>query len=134
MDTFDKTISIQASPDLVWKEARRFAKKGRIISEKNHQLLVSIGKLKIGYVYLIHKQPDGSTLLRHVISSESAIRKALGSNRPISDELDEIDADTETVSETVSGLFKSFLEFPEPETIGEDQLSKIRSRAERAAG
>jgi hypothetical protein len=133
MNTFDKMITIQASPDLVWQESRRFAKKGRIISEENQQLLVSIGTLKIGYVYFINEQPDGSTQLRHVIGMKSAIEEALASSRPLPDALNGITLHTDTVSEVIAGFFLTFLQFPTFEETGEGQLKKIKSRAERAA-
>ena len=134
MNVFDKTITIQASPNYVWEEALRFARKGRIKVRKENSLLVSKGTLMIGYVYFLEEQPGGSTLLRHVIGRPSAIEKAIESTRPLADALDEIAAHKDTVSETIVGIFMDLLQFPPPENLGERHMSSIKSKAEDATG
>ena len=131
MDVFDKTIQIQASPGLVWKEARKFAKKGRIKVEKEPEILVSKGSLKIGYVYLISPLSDGTTQLRHVVAPISAVEDALASSQPLPDALDQINQHPDTLSEAVAGGFMGMLEFPTFEETGEGQLNQIKKRAER---
>ena len=134
MEVFDKTIQIQASPDIVWKEARKFARKGRIKLEKEPEILVSKGSLKIGYVYLISSLSDGTTQLRHVVAPISAIEDALASSLPFPDALDQINQHPDTLSEAVAGGFMGMLEFPTFEETGEGQLAKIKKRSERKAG
>ncbi len=87
MIRFDVTTPILAPAETVWEEAYKFARKGRIICETPCQVLAAT-ELKLGYLYVLEEQADGSTSLRHVVDSAAHIRKALEAGEQLSAALD----------------------------------------------
>lgn len=76
MALFDRTIHIQAPRGIVWPRVRRLPSGWRVLLDQPDSLLVAADG-GLGYVYLLERQADGSTRLRHLVEGESIIGEAL---------------------------------------------------------
>jgi hypothetical protein len=148
MTIFDDTASVQAPINLVWREAYNLARKGRLEREEVNRILFAT-HLKLGYVYLMKENPDGSTYIRHVIDTASKTREALESNQDPWKALDELDSLTDThgreKAKKTSGILQGLLsligfgeagEFFDSSYIsdtGKAQLARIKKKSEKAA-
>ena len=108
MSHFDKTVSIQAPPDMVWQEAYRHARAGQIITDEPNRLLVAIHR-KVGYVYWFEQEADGSTRLRHLIDSAPNVQESLRDVRDIPAALDALSARTDGSGQESLGLVVGLL-------------------------
>ena len=145
MTIFDKSEVIQAPVHLVWQEAYKLARKGRIEVEEINMILFAT-HLKFGYVYLLKEQEDGMTVLRHVIDTSNKVKEGLDNNPDPWIALDNLASITDTPARENLGTAKKIIQmvlalvglgeatdFPSLKEMGEGQFSQIRKRAERAA-
>ncbi|NIS79509.1 MAG: hypothetical protein GTO14_04715 [Anaerolineales bacterium] len=142
MTIFDETTDVLAPPSLVWQEAYKLARRGRITHEEPNRFLVAT-QLKMGYVYLLEEQADGSTRLRHVIDTAAKVREALESDPDPWKAIDALTTLTATAErETLSavskvvnlamGLFAG-TDLASLRDLGAGQIAQVKRRAEKSA-
>jgi hypothetical protein len=148
MTVYDDTAIVEAPISLVWQEAYKLARKGRIQREEVNSIIFATS-LKLGYVYLMKAQPDGTTFLRHVIDTAGKVGEALESNQDPWQALDALDTLTDTPTRETAGTFSKILQsilaligFGEAGELmdtsyirdtGKAQLSRVKIKSERAA-
>lgn len=142
MTIYDETTTVKAPPSLVWKEAYKLAKRGRITHEEQHKFLVAT-QLKMAYVYLLEEHGDGSTRLRHVIDTADKVREAIESDPDrwkAIDSLTTLTATTQrenlgTISKIASlaGALFASTDLPSLREMGAAQIGQVKKRAEKSA-
>jgi len=142
MTIFDETTTVQASPSLVWNEAYKLARRGRITHEEPNRFLVAT-QLKMGYVYLLEEQADGSTHLRHVIDTAAKVRAAIESDPDRWKAMDSLATLTATTERETLGVVSKFVnlamglfadtDLPSLREMGEVQIAQVKKRAEKSA-
>lgn len=148
MTIFDEVASVQAPINIVWRESFNLAKRGRLEREELDKILFA-SHLKLGYVYLMKENPDGSTYIRHVIDTANKVREALESNQDPWKALDELASLTDTPgrekAKKTSGVIQSifaliglgeageFFDTSYIQDTGKSQLGRVKKRSEKAA-
>ncbi|MGD8815501.1 MAG: hypothetical protein PVI78_13600 [Anaerolineales bacterium] len=142
MTIFDESVIVQASPTLVWNEAYKLARRGRITHQEPNRFLVAT-QLKMAYVYLLEEQADRSTCLRHIIDTAAKVREAMESDPDrwkAMDSLATLTATTERknlgivskVAGLAVGLFAG-ADLPSLREMGAAQIAQVKKRAEKSA-
>lgn len=142
MTIFDETTTVQAPPALVWEEAYKLARRGRITHEEPNRFLVAT-QLKMGYVYLLEEQADGSTRLRHVIDTATKVRAAIESDPDRWKAMDSLTTLTATTERETMGVVSKFVnmamglfagaDLPSLREMGGAQIAQVKNRAEKSA-
>jgi hypothetical protein len=142
MTIFDETTTVQAPPTLVWEEAYKLAGRGRITHEEPNRFLAAT-QLKMGYVYLLEEQADGSTRLRHVIDTAAKVRAAIESDPDRWKAMDSLATLTATTERETLGVVSKFVnlamglfagtDLPSLREMGEGQIAQVKRRAEKSA-
>ncbi len=131
MALFDRTITIQAPPEMVWEEANQAARKGTIVREETQRLVVAT-ETGMGYVYLLSPQADGSTRLRHSVGSAAAIQAALSNGQDMAAALDALVRQPDSPGAMALDLLLTLVKLS-PDALGERQQEEIRKKAESVA-
>jgi len=142
MTIFDETTNVQAPTTLVWEQAYKLARRGRITHEEPNRFIVAT-QLKMGYVYLLEEQADGSTRLRHVIDTAAKVRAAIESDPDRWKAMDSLATLTATTERETLGVVSKFVnlamglfagtDLPSLREMGEAQIAQVKSRAEKSA-
>lgn len=134
MTMFDDTINIQATPDMVWHEVYKIARRGQIIFEEPGHSVVAVTSR--GYIYLLEQKMGQTTDLRHVIGNADKVKAALNTHQDVTAALDELGPVTPSQS-FLQALFSSLLDTfggtLSPRIEGEEYLKTIKKKAERKA-